>query len=93
MSWFSFIFGGMTVLFVDKQGATFGSEGLRDNLFLDQIFSQAANVKFNSSKVPHFISIADFYYDILKHGEYPRLFEVEIKPTSKGGIEPDIFMI
>jgi hypothetical protein len=49
-------------------------------------------MKFDGSKVPHFKSIADFYIELCKHGK-PSVFEVEIKVTEKGGIEPDVFMI
>lgn len=49
-------------------------------------------VKQDSQKIGHFLSIADFYKDI-RRIETPRAFNVEPKLGGKGLPEPDIFMI
>lgn len=48
-------------------------------------------IKRDSTKIPHFLMIAEFYNQIIKI-EKPRLFLVEPK-YSKGMPEPDVFMI
>jgi hypothetical protein len=50
------------------------------------------SIKKDSTKIPHFLAIVDFYKQILKYEE-PKEFEVEPKVGDKGIIEPDIFMI
>lgn len=49
-------------------------------------------MSFDSTKIPHFKSIADFYCELIRLNIKPKKFEVEPKVTVKGGIEPDIFM-
>ncbi|SDO78496.1 replication-relaxation family protein [Halobacillus aidingensis] len=55
-------------------------------------YPQKSNIRPNSTKVPHFLAIADFYVQLCKYAT-PSKFEVEWKTGSKGSIEPDIFMI
>lgn len=45
----------------------------------------------DSTKIPHFKAIADFYINACQYAQ-PSQFIVEFKPMTKGGIEPDIFM-
>lgn len=54
-------------------------------------YPQQSNIRPNSTKVPHFLAIADFYCDLCKY-EPPTDFEVEWKTGDKGSVEPDIFM-
>lgn len=54
-------------------------------------FPSPRSIKKDSTKIPHFRAIADFYITLCAY-ETPTLFEVEFKPLAKGGIEPDIFM-
>ncbi|TDL34595.1 hypothetical protein E2R51_02435 [Jeotgalibacillus sp. S-D1] len=49
-------------------------------------------IKIDSTKIPHFKAIADFYIAICKYSK-PTHFEVEYKVGQKGSIEPDIYMI
>lgn len=55
-------------------------------------FPKPASVKKDSSKIGHFLAIADFYKKA-QRVEQPRQFEVEPKLGGKGLPEPDIFMI
>ncbi|KHE73136.1 replication-relaxation family protein [Halobacillus sp. BBL2006] len=55
-------------------------------------YPQTSNIRPNSTKVPHFLAIADFYLDLCKYTK-PSTFEVEWKTGEKGSIEPDVFMI
>lgn len=55
-------------------------------------FHGESNMKLTSMKVPHFKSIADFYIELCQDAK-PSVFEVEIKVSDKGGIEPDAFTI
>lgn len=48
-------------------------------------------IRKDSTKIPHFKAIADFYIDACSHVR-PSQFVVEFRPVKKGGIEPDIFM-
>lgn len=48
-------------------------------------------MKSDSSKIPHFKAIADFYISISKIMK-PTVFEVEPKVAGKGAIEADIYM-
>jgi hypothetical protein len=48
-------------------------------------------IKKDSTKIPHFKAIANFYITLCAY-EVPSVFEVEFKPLAKGGIEPDVFM-
>ncbi|WP_238544501.1 replication-relaxation family protein [Geomicrobium sp. JCM 19037] len=49
-------------------------------------------IKPDSTKLPHFLRIADFYIDCAKY-EDPALFTVEPRVGAKGSVEPDVFMI
>lgn len=49
-------------------------------------------MKPDSTKIPHFLHIVDFYHEIKKI-QPPRIFDVEPKLGGKGTVEPDIFMI
>lgn len=55
-------------------------------------FPAPSTMKRDSAKIPHFLSIADFYTEICRQ-ERPQVFEVEPKLGDKGGPEPDVFMI
>lgn len=56
-------------------------------------FPFPAPIKKDSSKIPHFLKIAEFYSDLLKF-ESPRTFMVEPKYGKKGEyMEPDAFML
>lgn len=55
-------------------------------------FPSPSTVKKDSTKIPHFLRIADFYIDLCKY-HAPEHFEIEFKTGEKGSIEPDIFMI
>ena len=48
-------------------------------------------IKPDSTKIPHFKAIADFYINICK-GKKPTFFEVEPKVGEKGNVEADIYM-
>src|SRR5690606_33003919 len=50
------------------------------------------HIKKDSSKLNHFLAIADFYCEINKHAR-PVRFDVEPKLGGKGYPEPDVFMI
>ena len=50
------------------------------------------NIKPDSSKLPHFLKIVDFYKQICQY-EAPKIFTVEPKYGEKGTVEPDIFML
>lgn len=50
------------------------------------------SIKKDSSKLNHFLAIADFYCEISKHDKIKR-FDVEPKIGGKGYPEPDVFMI
>lgn len=54
-------------------------------------FPAEGHIKKDSTKVPHFLQIAEFYRDLCKI-ERPKSFIVEPR-YSKGMPEPDIFMI
>ncbi|MBN6890033.1 replication-relaxation family protein [Cytobacillus horneckiae] len=54
-------------------------------------FPSPASIKKDSMKIPHFLSIAQFYISLLKF-ELPKQFIVEPK-YGKGFMEPDAFMI
>lgn len=54
-------------------------------------FPKPSSVKKDSQKIPHFLSIVDFYKQIKQHQE-PKQFIVEPK-YGKEYMEPDIFMI
>ncbi|KSU89794.1 MULTISPECIES: replication-relaxation family protein [Priestia] len=54
-------------------------------------FPSPRSIKKDSTKIPHFRAIADFYITLCAY-EIPSQFEVEFKPLAKGGIEPDVFM-
>jgi hypothetical protein len=54
-------------------------------------FPAPASIKKDSTKIPHFLKIADFYISLLKV-ELPKSFVVEPK-YGKGYMEPDGFMI
>lgn len=49
------------------------------------------SIKKDSSKIGHFLAIAEFYREIRKH-ETPHTFEVEPKLGGKGLPEPDVFL-
>jgi Replication-relaxation len=51
-----------------------------------------STIKRESTKVPHFRAIVDFYIELCKLGK-PTVFEVEYKVGDKGSIEPDIYMV
>jgi hypothetical protein len=53
-------------------------------------FGPDTNLKENSAKIGHFLSIVQVYKDILRHGEV-ETFLVEPKYGHKGLVEPDIF--
>lgn len=55
-------------------------------------FANPSPIRKDSMKLPHFLSIVDFYIEASKYGKITR-FEVEFKTGEKGSIEPDIFMI
>ncbi|WP_338782445.1 replication-relaxation family protein [Metabacillus sp. FJAT-52054] len=55
-------------------------------------FPDGSAMKKNSTKIPHFKAIGDFYIDISTVLR-PKVFEVEYKTGSKGSVEPDIYMI
>jgi hypothetical protein len=55
-------------------------------------FPAENTIKKDSTKIPHFSAISDFYIDLCKVSK-PHSFIVEFKPLPKGGIEPDIFMV
>lgn len=55
-------------------------------------FPAENTIKMDSTKIPHFLAIADFYLELSKVSK-PFQFTVEFKPLPKGGIEPDIFMV
>lgn len=55
-------------------------------------FPSPAPIKKDSTKIPHFLQIVEFYKSLLKY-EPPKTFIVEPKYGPKGTIEPDIFMI
>jgi len=52
----------------------------------------AKHIKKDSSKLNHFLAIADFYCELSKHDPVRR-FDVEPKLGGKGYPEPDAFMI
>lgn len=54
-------------------------------------FPSPASIKKDSTKIPHFLKIVEFYRNLLKFEE-PRSFIVEPK-YGKGYMEPDAFMI
>lgn len=54
-------------------------------------FSSPSPIKKDSSKIPHFLSIARFYKQTLQY-EIPKSFIVEPK-YGKGYMEPDVFML
>lgn len=54
-------------------------------------FSSPAPIKKDSTKIPHFLKIVEFYREISKYG-LPKNFIVEPK-YGKGYMEPDAFMI
>ncbi|RVP93289.1 hypothetical protein CN069_33935 [Sinorhizobium meliloti] len=54
-------------------------------------FSSPAPIKKDSTKIPHFLRIADFYKSLKKY-EDPKTFIVEPK-YGKGFMEPDAFML
>lgn len=54
-------------------------------------FPSPAGIKKDSTKIPHFLKIVEFYRSLLKH-EDPKTFIVEPK-YKKGYMEPDAFMI
>lgn len=54
-------------------------------------FPSPASIKKDSTKIPHFLKIVEFYRSLLKFEE-PRSFIVEPK-YGKGYMEPDAFMI
>ncbi|WP_424766282.1 replication-relaxation family protein [Paenibacillus sp. sgz302251] len=54
------------------------------------IYFPDRSIKKDSSKIGHFLAIAEFYREIRKH-EAPTMFEVEPKLGSKGLPEPDVF--
>ena len=54
-------------------------------------FPSGSTMKPDSTKIPHFKAIADFYIQLCEYKE-PTTFEVEPKLSNKGAIEPDIFM-
>ncbi|MBB6449596.1 hypothetical protein HNR44_001545 [Geomicrobium halophilum] len=51
-----------------------------------------STIKKGSTKIPHFLRIADFYQELCEI-ERPQRFKVEPKIGEKGTVEPDIFMI
>lgn len=55
-------------------------------------FPVPSTMKKDSAKIPHFLSIADFYLEISGH-QKPAVYDVEPKLMEKGGPEPDVFMI
>lgn len=54
-------------------------------------FPSPSPMKKNSQKIPHFLSIVNFYRQLIKY-DTPKIFEVEPKVSRKGGVEPDVFM-
>lgn len=54
-------------------------------------FPSPASIKKDSTKIPHFLKIVEFYKSLLKFEE-PKTFIVEPK-YGKGYMEPDAFMI
>lgn len=56
------------------------------------IYFPVPHIKKDSSKLNHYLAIADFYCEINNYAE-PTRFDVEVKLGAKGSPEPDIFMI
>jgi hypothetical protein len=56
------------------------------------VYFPQQSIKKDSTKIPHFLSIAEFYRETKRHGDH-RVFEVEPKLGGKGLPEPDVFMI
>jgi len=54
-------------------------------------FSSPAQIKKDSTKIPHFLKIAEFFISLVKYDQ-PKIFIVEPK-YGKGYMEPDAFMI
>jgi len=54
-------------------------------------FNSPSPIKKDSTKIPHFLRIVDFYKEVRQHEE-PKIFTVEPK-YGKGYMEPDAFMI
>lgn len=54
-------------------------------------FPSHPTLKKNSQKIPHYLAIVNFYRQLLRY-DSPKIFNVEPKITSKGGVEPDVFM-
>lgn len=54
-------------------------------------FPSPASIKKDSTKIPHFLKIVEFYKSLLKFEE-PKTFIVEPK-YGEGYMEPDVFMI
>lgn len=55
-------------------------------------FPAQSTMKRDSSKIPHFLALADFYVAV-REIEKPIIFEVETKLGDEGLPEPDVFMI
>lgn len=55
-------------------------------------FPAQSQMKRQSQKIDHFLSIIQIYHDLKQHGKLPR-FDVEPKYGNKGTVEPDIFCI
>lgn len=55
-------------------------------------FDADSNIKKESTKIPHFKSIANFFIECSKLGNVS-YFEAEYKVGDKGSVEPDVFMI
>ncbi|MGD7007641.1 replication-relaxation family protein [Metabacillus sp. 84] len=55
-------------------------------------FPSPSSIKKNSTKIPHFKAIADFYIELCQTIR-PKKFEVEYRTGLKGSIEPDVYMI
>lgn len=57
------------------------------------VYFPAKSIKKDSTKIPHFLRIAEFYRETNRHGAH-RIFEVEPKLGGNRGVpEPDVFMI
>ena len=54
-------------------------------------FLSPSPIKKDSTKIPHFLRIVEFYKSVKKYEE-PRIFHIEPK-YGKGYMEPDVFMI
>ncbi|MED4840422.1 replication-relaxation family protein [Weizmannia sp. CD-2023] len=77
---------------VMKRLNTYGLVSVNRNVRPYAYFPSESTMKPDSTKIPHFKAIADFYIQICEY-KAPTVFEVEPKVGDKGTIEPDIFMV